>query len=354
MRLKRVHAFAVMVLGAISCSKAPPPDPICRYEPLPESSAGGAGQGAIRIAGSTDEYFYINESGGKEIKHAKLNNSIALKQGDYQAKINNSVHAVSVQSKMLTKCSCGTIVLAGNTDEYYYVLDSTGKELAHNKLGRGLSLFPGKYTVKANTSTAEAEVKGEGVNEVKAGIVNVQGSTDEYYYVLDSAGKELAHNKLSKPLAFLPGSYTAKINKTTKPVQATAGAVTELATGAVLLRGTTDEYYYVLDTTGTELAHNKLNNPLSLVEGAYTLKVNNKTIPAKVEPSKTNEYQTATLTVKGGADAYYYILDMNGTELAHAKMNQSLAVPEESYSVKVGKDTRPVKLAAAKETVVNW
>ena len=122
----------------------------------------------------------------------------------------------------------------------------------------------------------------------------------------------------------------------------------------MLLRGTTDEYYYVLDTAGTELAHNKLNNPLSLVEGSYSLKVNNKTMPAKVEPSKTNEYQTATLTVKGGPDAYYYVLDTNGTELAHAKMNQSLAVPEGSYSVKVGKDTRPVKLAAAKETVVNW
>lgn len=354
MRLKRVHSFAAIVLGAVSCAKAPPPDPICRYQPLPESSAGPAGQGAIQIAGSTDEYFYVNENGGKEAKHAKLNNSIPLKTGNYQAKINNSVHAVSVQSKMLTKCSCGTMVLAGNTDEYYYVLDSTGKELAHNKLGGGLSLFPGKYTVRANNSTAEADVKAEVVNEVKAGILNVQGSTDEYYYVLDSAGKELAHNKLSKPLAFLPGPYAAKINNTTKPVQTTAGAVTELATGAVLLRGTTDEYYYVLDTAGTELAHNKLNNPLSLVEGSYSLKVNNKTMPAKVEPSKTNEYQTATLTVKGGPDGYYYVLDTNGTELAHGKMNQSLAVPEGSYSVKVGKDTRPVKLAAAKETVVNW
>ena len=59
MRLKRVRSFAVVVLGAVSCSKAPPPDPICRYEPLPESSAGSTGQGAILIAGSTDEYFYI-------------------------------------------------------------------------------------------------------------------------------------------------------------------------------------------------------------------------------------------------------------------------------------------------------
>ena len=32
-------------------------------------------------------------------------------------------------------------------------------------------------------------------------------------------------------------------------------------------------------------------------------------------------------------------------------MNQSLAVPEDSYSAKVGKNTRPVKLAATKETV---
>ena len=354
MRLNSIWAFAVFILGAVSCSRAPSADPICRYEPLPESSAGSAGLGAIQIAGSTDEYFYANENGGKEVKHAKLNNSIPLKPGDYQAKINNSVHAVSVQPKMLTKCSCGTIVLAGTTDEYYYVLDSTGKELAHNKMGRGLGLFPGKYTVKANNSTAEAGVKAEAVSEIKAGILNLQGSTDEYYYVLDSAGKELAHNKLSKPLAFLAGSYVAKINNTTKPVQITAAAVTELATGAVLLRGTTDEYYYVLDTTGNELAHHKLNNPLSLLEGTYSVKVNNKAMPVQVEPARTNEYQTATVNVNGGPDAYYYVLDSNGTELAYGKMNQSLAVPAGSYSVKVGKDTRPVTLAAAKAAVVNW
>ena len=346
--------LSLFVLGFISCSKAPPPDPICRFEPLPPSAAGSGEQGAIQIAGSTDEYFYVLDNSGKEITHGRLNNSVPAKPGEYHAKVNNSVHAIFVQARMLTKCSCGTSILTGNTDEYYYVLDSSAKELAHNKLGRGLSFFPGKYTVKVNNTTIETEVKPDAVSETKAGILNVLGNTDEYYYVLDSTGKELAHNKLSRPLAFIPGSYAAQINKTTKPIQITAGAVTEQPTGALLVRGTTDEYYYVLDGIGNELSHNKLNSPLSLVEGTYSVRVNSKAMPVKVEPSKTNEYQTATLTVRSNADAYYYILDTNGAELAHSKLNQSLAVPEGSYSVKVGEDTRPVTLTSAKTTVVNW
>jgi 6,7-dimethyl-8-ribityllumazine synthase len=346
--------LGLVLLGAVSCSKAPPPDPICRYEPAPESAAVPAGQGAIQIAGSTDEYFYILDTAGKEITHGRLNTSVPLKPGEYQAKVNNSLHPVFVQAKSVTKCSCGTFVLIGSTDEYYYILDSAAKELAHAKLGKGLAFFPGKYTVKANNTTAETDVKVGAVSEIKAGILNVRGSTDEYYYLVDAAGKELSHAKLSSPLALLAGSYTAKINNTSKQVQTTPGNLTALETGALLVRGSTDEYYYALDAAGTELAHQKLNSPLSFVEGAYTVKVNNKAMPVKVESAKTNEYQTATVTVRGSADAYYYLLDANGTELAHNKLNQPLAVPEGNYSVKVDKDTRPVTATSAKTTVVNW
>jgi len=74
----------------------------------------------------------------------------------------------------------------------------------------------------------------------------------------------------------------------------------------------------------------------------------------KVEAGKTNEYQTATLSVNGGGDQYRYVLDPNGTELGHNKLNAPLAFPEGAYSVKVAAQTRPVTLTAAKTTVLNW
>jgi hypothetical protein len=120
------------------------------------------------------------------------------------------------------------------------------------------------------------------------------------------------------------------------------------------LHGTTDEYYYVFSATGNELAHNKLEGPLSFVEGDYTVKVNNTAMPVKVEAAKTNEYPTATLSVKGAGDQYYYVLDRNGTELGHNKLNSPLAFAEGPYSVKVANETRPVTLTAAKITILNW
>jgi hypothetical protein len=58
--------------------------------------------------------------------------------------------------------------------------------------------------------------------------------------------------------------------------------------------------------------------------------------------------------VKSAGDQYYYVLDRNGTELGHNKLNVSLAFPEGTYSVRVASETRPVTLTAAKITVLNW
>ena len=54
-----------------------------------------------------------------------------------------------------------------------------------------LAFFPGKYTLQVNHTPQEFEVKPGAVTEVQAGVLTVPGSTDEYYYVLDSTGTEL-------------------------------------------------------------------------------------------------------------------------------------------------------------------
>jgi len=313
-----------------------------------------AGQGAVQITGSTDQYFYLSDGSGKSVTNGKIGTAVHAKPGEYRIKLNGSTHPVVVKEKMLTKCSAGAVLLSGLTDEYYYVQDVTGASLANGKIGQALDFFPDKYRVVVNKTSTEAEVKPGAVLELKAGLLRALGTTDEYYYVLDSTGANLANNKLSAPLSLLPGNLSVKINNSTAPVRITAGGTIELQTGAVMVQGTTDEYYYVIDATGNQLANNKLNRALSFVEGAYTVKLNNAKFAVKVEAGKTSEYQTATLTVKGAGNAYYYVLDANGTNLASNKLNQPLAFPDGSYSVKVGNETRPVTLATAKAVVVNW
>jgi mannose-6-phosphate isomerase-like protein (cupin superfamily) len=351
--------FAAALMSAAllfaSCQKTPPPDPLCKDEPLPDSARLAPDQGAIQIAAPASDYFYVLDSSGKEVGHAKADGSVAVTPGQYEVKLNRSAHTVWAKTKTLTRCAAGALFVSGTTDEYYYVYDAGGTELAHAKVGTPLAFFPARYDVRLNRTTQPAEVPSGGAFELKSGTLLVRGSTDEYYYVLSGTGTELAHNKLDRPLAFLPGPLTVKVNGTSAPAQITAGAVGEVRTGALNIQGSTDEYYYVLSGTGTELAHNKLGRPLSFMEGSYTVKVNNTSIAAKVEAGKSNEYATGTLTVKGSGTDYYYVFDgVSGTELAHAKVGQPVSLAAGKYSVRLGKETRAATVTAGQAAVVNW
>jgi hypothetical protein len=336
-----------------SCTKAPD-DPFCSYEAVPASTEIAAGEGAIQIVAPTDEYFHVLDAVGKEIKSGAMNRAVNVKSGQYNVKVNNSAHSVRVDSKMLTKCSTAVVRVSGDTDEYYHVSDAANTQLASQKLGRALAFFPGTYQVNVNKSSASADLKQGSTSEMKAGLINVRGTTDEYYHVFDAAGTELAANKLARPLSFLAGSFVVKVNGTSAPATIKSGAATDAATGALLVLGTTDEYYHVFDTVGNELASNKLGKALSFMPANYSVKVNNAPLPVAVEAGKTNEYQTGTLTVKRSGDEYYHVSDHNGTELGSAKLNNPMALVAGNYSVKLGSDTKPVAIAAGQSTVVNW
>ena len=142
------------ILTFFACRKAPVPDAVCSYEPLPASSDVPSGQGAVQTMATTDSYFYAFDAAGKQLGSAHVNGMLPLKPGDYQLKINNSVHPVTVQSKTLAKCATGGVLVSGTTDEYYYVFDTSGKQLASAHVGGALSLFPGTYLARLNNPHA--------------------------------------------------------------------------------------------------------------------------------------------------------------------------------------------------------
>src|SRR5437588_3261467 len=128
MATHRAIALAAL-LGALmltSCKKTPPPDGVCTYEPTPAGGDIPAGQGGVQILGATDTYFYVFDNTGTQIASGGVNRLVALKPGEYQVKINNSAHTVSVQSKTMAKCATGTALGKGATEEYYYIFNETG------------------------------------------------------------------------------------------------------------------------------------------------------------------------------------------------------------------------------------
>jgi hypothetical protein len=106
------------------------------------------------------------------------------------------------------------------------------------------------------------------------------------------------------------------VNDTTTPATVVSGVTSEVKTGAVVLQGSTDEYYAIVDSAGTQLASAHLGHALSLVPGAYRAKLNNTAMTVQVDADHSGEYQSGSLTVKTAGSDYYAVLDASGTQLA--------------------------------------
>lgn len=407
---------AIAALLLVACKKTVPPDEVCTYEPLPAGVPVPSGQGGIQVLASTDAYFMVRDATGKQIASAHVNGMTPVPAGDYQVLLNNSMHSTAVQSKMLTKCTTGAVIVSGKTDEYYAVLDTAAqqlasahlasalslfpgsyqvrlnntdsaanlqagsmlelkpgtvnvevgtdeyyavlnaasRQLASNHVGRALGLFAGSYTVRLNNSDAKADVRAGESTNVAPGTLVVHGSTDEYYTVSNNAGTQLASAHLERPLAFVLGTYNVKVNGTTTPASITPGVTTEVKTGAVALQGSTDEYYAIVDSAGTQLASAHLGRPLSLLPGAYRARLNNIAMPVRVEAGRSSDYQAGTLIVKTASSDYYTVLDGSGAQLTSKQVNQPVSLPAGKYTVKLGDNTRPAAVTAGQAVVVNF
>ena len=333
-----------------SCSHERAMDPCCVFSELATQANITDGYGALQVEGSTSSYYYVYDQNGDQAGYASLNKVVALAPGRYSVKVNNSSHEVEVRAGELGKCSTGTLILNGNTSDYYIVTDSSGVQLGYESLGKSMSFFPGPVRVKVNNTELSADVKLKELTEIRTGSISVKGNTGEYYYVLDHENKQLNYNSLEKPLAFLPGRYVVKINNTSMTADVKPGAVTELATGNVVVKGLTEEYYYVTDTAGNALNYQTLNKSLAFFPGSYEIKVNNTLMYGKVSAGETAEFMTGSLMLTGGGTSYYYVLDHLGNQLNYNSLNKSLSFFPSEYTIKIGPNMRKATVTAGQLT----
>jgi len=283
-----------------------------------------------------------------------VGSALALFPGSYTVRLNNTDVRANLQSGAVLELKPGTVNVDVGTDEYYAILDASAQQLASSHVGRAVGLFAGSYTVRVNNSDAQADVRAGESTNVPAGTLVVHGSTDEYYAVMNNAGAQLASAHLEGPLAFFPGTYNVKVNNTTAPASVVSGATSEVRTGAVGLQGSTDEYYAMVDPAGNQLASTHLGRSLSLMPGDYHAKLNNVVIRVKVDPGHVGEYQSGSLMVKAAGSDYYAVLDPSGTQLASKQVNQPVSLPPGKYSVKLGNRVRPATVTAGQSVVLNW
>jgi 6,7-dimethyl-8-ribityllumazine synthase len=343
----------LIVITSLSCTDKRASDPCCIFSDVADNKDLAEGQGVILVEGSTDAYFYVLKETGEQLTYQSLNKNVAVEPGKYKIKVNNSIHSVEIRAGEVAKCSTGTLIVAGNTTEYYYVIDTLGSQLAYEALGKSTSWFPGSYTIRVNNTEVPAEVKLKELTEIRTGTVLVKGTTNEYYYVLGDGNKQLNYNALEKPLAFLPGTYEVKVNNTSMKADVLAGKVTELATGNLLVNGLTDEYYYVTDTIGRALNYQALNKPLAFFAGNFHVKVNNTLVKGSVSPGQTTEFLTGSLMLTGGGTGYYYVLDQTGNQLNYNSLNKSLSFFPSEYTIKLGSSTRKATVSSGQLTSIS-
>src|SRR6201987_2437850 len=246
----KMGTAALAVILLVSCHKALPPDGVCSYEPLPAGAQVPSGQGGIQGLASNDAYFAGRDTTGKQPASQHVNAITPVPPGDYQVVLNGSTHSTSVQSKMLTKCKTGAVLVNGKTDEYYVVLDSATRQLASAHVASALSLFPGSYTVRLNNSDVGANLQPGALLELKPGTLNVDVGTDEYYAVLDGATRQLASSHVGRALGVFAGTYLVRINNSDAKAEVRIGESTNVPAGTLVVHGSTDEYYAVMKNAG--------------------------------------------------------------------------------------------------------
>lgn len=356
MNLLKILATTVVCIALsqlFSCQKKVASDGCCVRETLPAHIVSAEGHGGVQVDGSTAAHFYaLDETGGLAGRQS-LNHVLLLPPGRYQMKVNNSKWRVDVEAGRLTRCTTGTLLLTGQTSDLYHVADSAGTELAFESLGKAMSFFPGIYTAKINNTDTRIEVKPKQLTEIKTGTLVVHGHTGEFYYVLSNKLSQLNYSTFGKPLAFLPGSYPVKVNKTTRNAEIFSGQLTELSTGTVLVKGMTDELYYVTDTLGNALNYQRLNKALAFFPGTVQITLNNTLMEGGVFADDTTEFITGSLMLTGGGTDYYYVLDEDGNPLKYNSLNKSLSFFPADYVVKIGGNMRAATVNPGELTSIN-
>lgn len=348
-----VAVVCIVLTPLLSCQQETVSDGCCVSAILSSQRGATESNGGIKVEGSTTANFYALDETGEMAGHQPLNQILMLPPGRYQLRVNNSQWPVEVHAGRLTSCSTGTLLVTGRTNDSFHVADSAGNELAFETLGRSLSFFPGIYTAKVNNTDTQVELKPKQLTEIKTGTLVVHGHTGEFYYVLNNSLSQLNYSTFGKPMAFLPGSYPVKVNKTTLNAQVFSGQLTELSTGTVLVKGMTDELYYVTDTVGNALNYQRLNKALAFFPGTVHITVNNTLMSSEVFAGDTTEFITGSLILTGRGTDYYYVLDEEGNPLKYNSLNKSLSFFPDEYVVKIGGNMRTATVNPGELTSIN-
>jgi hypothetical protein len=145
-----------------------------------------------------------------------------------------------------------------------------------------------------------------------------------------------------------------KVNNTLVTAEVRPGQVSEHATGTVLTKGMTEEYYYLVDSLGVQLNYQALNKALAVFPGNFKVKVNNSVSSVRVDALQTSELTTGSLVVSGQGPEYYYVFNLADIQLNYSARGRPLSFFAAEYRVKLGEVIRQARITAGMQTSISF
>ncbi|QTA79900.1 Uncharacterized protein dnl_21820 [Desulfonema limicola] len=208
-------------------------------------------------------------------------NRLEVFPGTYIAVLNNTSASITVTAGKNESVITGSVQVSGQGSDNFFIYDLKGSYLGYSPLNSAFELFPETYKILYNASIEQVVEPGEAVN-ISLGSLVVSGAGNDKYFVIDTLGNEIASVNTDETLELFAGSYNVRLNNILKTVVIEPEKTSKLTSGVLTVQGSGEDDFYILDSLGVPVAGAKTNQELDLFGGTYTVSLNNSKTQALV------------------------------------------------------------------------
>lgn len=286
--------------------------------------------GIVMVSGTGQGLVQVKDGAGNTVGSGTTNSEIAVPAGEYTVVLNQTPRPALVEPGKKTVLSAGTLLVSGSGANRYSVYDEQGQVLGSAPTNSEIELFPGTYVVELGGSRQTVVV--EAGNQLAAGRLRVFGPGAGRYELYDSDEQQIATALLNQSVELFPGTYHLRLNGTGQTVEVAADQAVSVPAGAIQVRGTGQDIWYVLDAQENRLAYAHTNQTLPLFGGSYLLSLNNTRTEAEVTPPAATELGATVLEISGTGQELFFVKDSSGQQVTYLRTNQPLEVFPDTYT----------------------
>ncbi len=246
---------------------------------------------------------------------------------NYIVKVNNVAQTVTAYESDI-QILAGAVYVRGFGNDSFFAFDDQDMKLGDARTNEWLELLPGTFVIRLNGSEITGVTVGAGSRlTYQAGSLYVQGFGAGQFFVYDGE-TELVSKQTAEGLEIFPGSYTVKLNNTSRDVIISALKTEYLQAGAILVNGTGDTPYTVtgLDS-GDELGDAKTGKKFEVFAGDFIVDLNGVSWDVAVTELNVSEKDSVPLTVsvfdETVAGSYSVSLTSTDDPVANAELNKA-------------------------------